>query len=223
MSTSDHELDRAIASLTDVSPPPALRANVMRRVAEVRASRQAAGLRSAGLAARLAFAAAAVVLVAVSMWFAWRPAPLPETAGTQPAAAPITPQALPKGGGDTRAAAGGESAPAGSGLPFDFAQGRQAGTTPRARGTTRPVAIRQEPDPTSRHGVETEERVEPVNDLPPAVPSIELPPIQDPAPLAIPPVVLDPIDIPKIQIPPVENPFDKVSPATKTDSEKRQG
>src|SRR5512138_1788951 len=83
MAMNDDEIDAALATLTDESPSPALRANVMRRVQ----TEAAAGLRSrrpaAGFGWRAAVAAATVLVVAASLWLVVRPAPERQVATTR--------------------------------------------------------------------------------------------------------------------------------------------
>ena len=76
---AEGELDRALASLTDVAPSSALRANVMRRIAEERAT-HLWDPASAGFRIRVALAMVAVALIALASLFALRPGPASQVA-----------------------------------------------------------------------------------------------------------------------------------------------
>jgi hypothetical protein len=199
---ADHVLDRALASLTDASSSPALQANVMRRVAEQHHARAvhllwdpaSAGLRSAGLPARLAFAAAAVVLVAASLWFVLRPASPPQTASSQPIPRDIALPAPNTGGGESAAAAQAPPAPE---------QGRLVGGRESVRSQPRMLA--RAGMPPKPEALDEAGETQPVEDAAPAVPPIDMPLIPEPSPVAITPVTLRPIDIPDIQIPPMDD------------------
>jgi hypothetical protein len=189
MSVSDDELDRAVASLTDASPSSALQANVMRRIAGTKVA-------SVRPRARLAFAAAAaVVLVAVSTWFALRPAPAPQTARQPHAPHDIT---VPG-----RTAQAGQPAVIAKAMPA-------AAKAPETNRTATARSRRAKPAVTSDVDVDTQ----PTEDAP-AIPPIDMGLIEEPKPVAIAPVTVVPIEIPQIQIQPMDDRIENNSPPPK--------
>ncbi len=193
MSVND-DIDRALKSLTEVSPSPALRAKIMNRLGEA----PAASLHGW----RLAFLPVALVVIAAAIWIAFRPAPPRPTAQRQ--AHDVT---LPR---DL------QRAPVGPELPFDslrttverqpngLAQGAPVGAR-RAQATT-DVA-----PPGAESATSDSTATEPAEE-PSSIPPIELPPIQMPPAAVMAPVVVNPIQIPDIQIVPLDDRPDKDRP-----------
>jgi hypothetical protein len=234
---TDGDLDRALGSLTDASPSPGLRANVMRRIAdevrksEVRRSalRQAQGVvslsnhegrwpihvswkpASAGFRWRLALASAAVILIAASVWLAVRSGPAPQTVTTRAGAHDTALPAASNRSPGERPPTAAQAAP----TP-DQTTIRTASGAPRPGRSTAAV-IRL------RHVLGASEAAanEPTEEAAPAIAPIELPPIEEPSPVVIAPVVMNPLEIPGIQIPPVDDRADRGNPPAKTDPDKR--
>jgi len=204
---SDEDLDRAIASLTDASPSPALRANVMRRIADAHPSPT-----SPASHWRLALAAVAMIVLAVSTWFALKPAPVHQSAGRL--AGPHQ-AARPSPG-----AHGDESVPVAETAPRPE-QARETGrsATGRSRLHVFARAAASRPVEAPREAAETP----PIDDAAAPFSLIQMQPIPDPSPVAFPPVTVQPIDIPLIEIPPVEDRADKEPPAAGGADKKQPG
>jgi hypothetical protein len=185
-SLADRDLDRALASLTDVAPSPRLRANLMQRIAEakVRGAEGAANAR-AGFRLRIALASTAVFLIAVAAWFALRSRPVVQIANTPRSHDIALPAPVEAGAGEA-----------------------QVGTT---AARSRPRVVSRAP----------EQALEPVEELPPAVPAIDLPPIPEPTPVTMTPMGVQPIEIPEIEIRPIDEPPGHTSRPFKQDPDKK--
>jgi hypothetical protein len=212
---SDDELDRALASLIDASPSPGLHANVMDRIAEdhVRGPkvRRSELPKSARLVPavrwQVALASAAVILIAAATWLAVRPGPAPQRVTTGPQrpdmTAPLSPRTETPGE-QTRVAV--QPAPG-------RLEDRRVGSQRVSAG----LGARRLPEMTTPDAVADEASDQAVPGIAPLI----VLPIEEPAPVAIPPVVVNPIEIPQIQIPPVEDRLDKSSQPPATGSEKK--
>jgi hypothetical protein len=201
---NDDELDRAVASLTDASPSPALRATIMRRIAEGAIPRRAP-IRGW----QMALAGATVILAAAAVWLAVRPGQSPQTTAIQrPLRAVTLPPSATVGttpGEETRVVA---QPPAGR------VEHRRVTSQKASAGLRRPSL----PEMTPPNAVVDEASDQAVSGVPPLI----VPPIENPAPIVIPPVVVNPIEIPQIQILPVEDRLDKSSQPPATGPEKKQ-
>ncbi len=172
-SLADEEIDRAVRSITDISPSAAVKANVMGRVAEARRGassgvrRPASGVR----AWRLAFAAAAVVLVAVSAWLVMRPVAPTQRTGARAAGLDVT---LPP-----------SSAPSSAGATTQM-------TVPRA-------PARSGRDVMS-HRVSAAATASP---RAAAIDEMVITPLLPPDPVEVPSLTLQPMEVERIEIPPI--------------------
>jgi hypothetical protein len=192
----------------------------MRRIAE--AGGASSGVRSpksevrtswapASAGWRLAFAGAAVVLIAVTIWLAVPSRPSPQTAGNR-TPHDIAPPARPSRGPGEQAQPITQAVPAPNRTP---AHAASAALRPR-RSTG--SETRPKPEAATSEAVTSE----PTEEVVPGVPPLEVQPMQDPSPVVIAPVVVSPIEIRQIQIPLVDDRIDKNSPPTKADPEKKQ-
>ena len=107
-SAADDEIDAALASLTDVSPSPALGTNVMRRVAHEESRSRKSGVGKAEVrwapGWRVTLAAAGVLVIAAATgWFALKRAPVEQIA-TSVHGDPVAQVSQPKSGGEQESA-----------------------------------------------------------------------------------------------------------------------
>ncbi len=196
---AEDEIDRALGSLMDTEPSPALHANVMGRIVETRvAGVFARSGRAAGFRWRAALAAAVVLVVAASIWLASRHAPPPQNAmrrelpgGSQAAGAPANGARAETA---NRGARGEEAAPAPLTMTrTDVAHDRPSVAQPRRGRSSGPWQA------ASAHTT-------PVATMPEdmALPPLALP---DPvliAPLTIEAIAVEHLETPPLQIDPVE-------------------
>ncbi len=221
---TDDDLERAVGSLTDVSPSPALRANVMRRVVEERANRVRGSegpnvrrVRGSGspearksvmwdpaLAGfRIRAAAVAVLLIAAAVvWFSLRREPARQIA-QQPHGHDIV---LPE-------------------RPGTSAGEARIGTPPQMHRRPSPLRVAgririSAPAPAIS--------LEPVDDLPEEEPGtlvvqpIDVSPLPDSGPVTTTPMPFKPIDIPALEIRPIDEPPGEASRPSKQDPDKKQ-
>lgn len=193
MSLNDDELDRTLASLTDASPSPAVKANVMRRL---RTDRTAPPVRRtwapafAGVRSwRLGLATAAVVIAAASIWLVLRPAPAPQSAGKQAAPAGTTAPSPPAGAGEAPPAV----------AQVEPAPGARA-TVARTASASRSAASRQSHlarDSGIPMIASASARVTLVEEM-------VIAPAAVPEPIAVAPLTLDPFAVERMEIPPLQ-------------------
>jgi len=205
-SATEAEIDAALQSITDVAPSPELHTKVMQQLKASRLRSQTsedgqAGVRTPkvrwSLEWRVALAAAAVLVIAASIWFALRPAPggLQIATIRTPARDVTLPSGEPRAGVVDRREAtapeshapGGETTPARGSHPATAVTGRAAR---RAAGRW-PAA-----------GVEVGQHAAVVQDF--AIPALLPPAPVQVAPLAVDEISVERIDIPPLQIDPVE-------------------
>lgn len=193
-SATDAEIDAALASLTDVSPSPALGTNVMRRVAHEKSRSRRSGVGKAEVrwapGWRVALAAAGVlVIAAATSWFALKRAPVDQIA-TSVHGDSVPRVSQSKSGGEQRSA---------TPTPGPIERPLRSRPTPRASFTTRVSALPASP-------IDTAASVESPSDPTAAIPPIAMAPLTDPAPVTMTPVSIPPIEIPEIEIRPIDEP-----------------
>jgi len=213
LSLADDDLDRALGSLTDASPSPGLRANVVRRIADegrrfdVRRSGDRWPIHvswdpaSAGFRWRLALASIAVILIAASVWLAVRSGPAPQTVTTRAGLHDITPPPSPQvrstpGPGTTTAA---QSGPAGMRPDAEGARRRadHAGSTRTAAVVERMARAPAPGDSSSPATAAAGPQVA-------ALPELTITPLPPPDGLAVAPLALDWVAVERMDIPPIE-------------------
>jgi len=156
----------------------------------------------------MALASAAVILIAAATWLAIRPGPAPQGVTTRTRRPDMTLPMSPRTetpGEQPGAAANAPPAPVGP---------EQAATQRASAG----LGTRTLPETTPLDAVADEAGEQSVS----GIPRLIVPPIEQPAPVVIPPVVVNPIGIPEIQIPPVEDWIGKTSEPPATGSDKKQ-
>ncbi len=206
---SDEDLDRVIASLTDASPSPAMRATIMRRIAEERAAairrREGPDLRRFEIAtirwsARVAFVAAAVlVLVTAGLWVALTPGRSIQVARAPAAAPPVTVRQQDRDTGNSRRIPGGTRDGQPGAAAVD-APRRMAVASPRHRSGVHHESVPKREDVAEQPAEATRA---------PVLAPIEVAPIPDPppvsmTPMSMTPMSMKPIDIPDIDILPLD-------------------
>ena len=195
LSLADDDLDRALGSLTDASPSPGLRANVMRRIADE------ADPASAGFRWRLALASAAVILIAASVWLAVRPGPAPQTVATRTGSHDIT---LPPPAAG-RSTPGPETTPAAqtgpAGMPPDVEGARRRADH---AGSTRTATVLERTARAPAPGDSSSPATAAAGPQVAALPELTITPLPPPDALAVAPLELDSVAVERMVIPPLE-------------------
>ncbi len=201
---TEDTLDAVLASLTDAVPSPALQANVMRRVAEASRSRTW-NPASAGFGWRAALAAAALVVIAASIWLALGHTPAPQVAVTR---RPSLQDAAANRAHDRQSSPDATLPPSPSDQARDVAalgertsrgiQGSMHAPT-AARGTA--AAATRGRQPANYPGSQLTNGA--TNDV--AIPPLAPPdPLNPPDPLHVAPLIVDSITLERLEIPPLQ-------------------
>jgi hypothetical protein len=213
---ADDDLDRALGSLTDASPSPGLRANVMQRIEEGRGSEvrspevrrpwDPASLRlrsgqAAGFRWRLALASAAVILIAASVWLAVRSGPAPQTATTRTGLHDVTlpPSPQVRSTPETETTTAAQTGPASMRPDAEGARRRSvhAGST-RTATVLEPVARAPAPGDSGNPARAA------AGPQVAALPELTITALPPPDALAVAPLVLDWVAVERMDIPPLE-------------------